>query len=223
MSISIAHPFDAQARSMVELQLRRRGICDERVMEAMRLLPRHEFVPAEFAALAYDDRPLPIGERETISQPYMVAAITEAARVRPGDKALEIGAGSGYQAAVLAQLGAQVYSIEANPQLAETGRARLQRLGYGEIEVFTGDGSEGLAARAPFDVIIVSAAAPRVSPALLEQLADGGRLLIPVGDLRRQQLLLMSKQAGQIVTRRLDYCQFVPLIGKGGWRPSDLS
>lgn len=208
---------------MVEVQLRQRGIRDERLLGAMRLVPRHEFVPAEFLDSAYDDRPLPIGERETISQPYMVAAITEAARVAAGDKALEIGGGSGYQAAILAQLGAKVYAIETNPQLAQTARDRLQRLGYGDVEVFTGDGSEGLASRAPFDVIIVSAGTPNVSPMLLAQLSEGGRLLVPVGDLRRQQLLLISKQAGQIVTRQLEHCQFVPLIGKGGWRSSDLS
>ena len=213
----IAHQFDIQARNMVETQLRRRGIGDERVLEAMRLVPRQEFVPAELVGAAYDDRPLPIGERETISQPYIVAAMTQAARVAPGDKALEIGGGSGYQTAILAQLGASVWMIEINPRLAERARERLERLGYKNIEVLAGDGSEGLAAHAPYDVVIVSAATPRVSPVLLGQLAEGARLVVPVGGLQYQELLLLSKQGGQITTRRLDPCQFVPLIGKGGW------
>jgi protein-L-isoaspartate(D-aspartate) O-methyltransferase len=209
--------FDFLARNMVEEQLRRRGLRDERVLEAMRLVPRHEFVPADLVDLAYDDRPLPIGEHETISQPYIVAAMTEAARVAPGDKALEIGGGSGYQAAILAQLGATVCTVEINPELAEKARERLQRLGYRNVEVFVGDGSEGLAAHAPYDVIIVSAATPSVSPVLLGQMAEGARLVAPVGSLHRQELLLLCKRRGQITTRRLDPCHFVPLIGKGGW------
>jgi len=213
----IAHQFEIPARNMVETQLRRRGIRDERVLEAMRLVPRHEFVPAELVDAAYDDRPLPLGERETISQPYIVAVMTQAARVAPGDKALEIGGGCGYQAAILAQLGAKVWMVEINPRLAEEARERLQRLGYKSVEVFAGDGSEGLAAHPPYDVVIVSAAAPSVPPVLLGQLAEGGRLVVPVGNLHQQELLLLSKQGGQITIRRLDPCQFVPLIGKGGW------
>ncbi len=212
-----AHQFEIQARNMVETQLRRRGISDERVLEAMRLVPRHEFVPAELMYAAYDDRPLPIGECETISQPYIVAVMTHAARVAPGDKALEIGGGSGYQAAILAQLGARVWMVEINPWLAEEARERLERLGYKNVEIIAGDGSEGLAAHAPYEVIIVSAGTPSVSPVLLSQLADGGRLVVPVGNLRYQELLLLSKQGGQITTHRLDPCQFVPLVGKGGW------
>jgi len=212
-----AQEFESRARNMIEVQLRTRGIRDERVLEAMRLVPRHEFVPAAMVDAAYDDRPLPIGEHETISQPYMVAAMTQAARVAPGDKALEIGAGSGYQAAILAQMGAMVHAIEINPRLAEEARERLARLGYQNVEMVAGDGSEGLAAHAPYDVVIISAAAPYVSPILLDQLAEGGRLVAPVGNLRRQELLLLSKQDGQVSTRRLDACQFVPLVGKGGW------
>jgi protein-L-isoaspartate(D-aspartate) O-methyltransferase len=215
--MAIAHQFDIQARNMVETQLRPRGIRDKRVLEAMQSVPRHEFVPAELVDAAYDDRPLPIGEHETISQPYIVAAMTQAARVAPGDKALEIGGGSGYQAAILAQLGATVWMIEINPRLAEEARERLERLGYRNVGVFAGDGSEGLAAHAPYDVIIVSAAAPSVSPVLLGQMAEGARLVVPVGNLSYQELLLLSKRGGQITTRRLDPCQFVPLIGKGGW------
>jgi len=209
--------FEVRACQMVETQLRDRGIRDERVLEAMRLVPRHEFVPERLVGAAYDDRPLPIGERETISQPYMVAAITQAASVSPGDKALEIGAGSGYQAAILAHLGAKVYAVEINRRLAEEAGERLKRLGYANIEVIAGDGSEGLPAYAPYDLIIVSAGTPAVSPLLLNQLAEGGRLLAPVGDLNHQDLLLISEQGGKIATHRLDPCQFVPLVGKGGW------
>jgi protein-L-isoaspartate(D-aspartate) O-methyltransferase len=209
--------FEVRARDMIEIQLRRRGIREERVLDAMLRVPRHEFVPTELVAAAYDDRPLPIGEAETISQPYIVAAMTEAARVSPGDKALEVGTGSGYQAAILAYLGARVYTIERNPQLAAEARERLKRLGYLNVEVFSGDGSEGLSANAPYDVILVTAAAPTVSPALLGQLTDGGRLVVPVGDLYHQDLLLLFKHGGETATRILDPCQFVPLIGRGGW------
>jgi protein-L-isoaspartate(D-aspartate) O-methyltransferase len=213
----IAQQFEVQARDMVETQLRQRGIRDERVLEAMRQVPRHEFVPPEAVGVAYEDRPLPIGEHETISQPYIVAAMSEAVQVAPGDKALEIGAGSGYQAAILAYLGATVYAVERNSGLADEARKRLQRLGCKKVMVFSGDGSEGLPAYAPYDVVVVSAAAPSVSPVLLGQLAEGGRLVAPVGSLHHQELLLISKQAGKIVTTQLGACQFVPLIGKGGW------
>jgi protein-L-isoaspartate(D-aspartate) O-methyltransferase len=166
---------------------------------------------------AYEDRPLPLGEAETISQPYIVAAMTEAADVQPGDKALEVGTGSGYQAAILAYLGARVYTIERNAVLAQSARERLARLGYNGVEVIAGDGSEGYLPAAPYAIILVTAAAPLIPPALLDQLAEGGRLVIPVGDLRHQDLLLNLKQGGQIKTRMLDPCQFVPLIGKSGW------
>jgi protein-L-isoaspartate(D-aspartate) O-methyltransferase len=212
-----ADQFDLQARAMVELQLRRRGIRDERVLEAMRMVPRHEFVPPPHAEAAYDDRPLPIGERETISQPYMVAAVTQAARVQPGDRALEVGGGCGYQAAVLAQLGATVWAVEINPRLAAEARERLRRLGYSQVEMIAGDGSEGLPEHAPYDVIIVSAGTPGVSPLLLGQLAEGGRLAAPVGNREQQDLLLLTQAGGRITTLRLDACQYVPLRGKGGW------
>lgn len=209
--------FQARARHMIETQLRNRGIRDERVLEAMLRVPRQEFVPPELAAAAYEDRPLPIGDRETISQPYIVAAMTEAARVQPGDKALEVGTGSGYQAAILASLGAKVYTIETNLRLAQEARERLARLGYPNVQVFSGDGSEGLPAHAPYDIILVTAAAPSVSPALVKQLAEEARLIIPVGDLYHQDLLLLIKHGGETVTHLLDPCQFVPLVGKGGW------
>ena len=202
---------------MVEIQLRNRGIRDPRVLDAMLHVPRHEFVPASLIKAAYDDRPLPLGDAETISQPYIVAAMTEAARVQPGDKALEVGTGSGYQAAILAYLGARVYSVERNAALAEKARELLARLGYDEVEVIVGDGSEGYPPAAPYNIIIVTAAAPSVPLALLEQLAEEGRLIIPVGDLHHQDLLLNVKQGREVRTRILDPCQFVPLVGKAGW------
>jgi len=202
---------------MIEIQLRHRGIRDEKVLDAMFHVPRHEFVPSSLVKAAYDDRPLPLGEAETISQPYMVAAMTEAADVQPGDKALEVGTGSGYQAAILAYLGARVYTVERNAALAKSARERLRRLGYDGVEVIVGDGSEGYPPAAPYSIILVTAAAPVVPPALLEQLAEEGRLVIPVGDLRRQDLLLNVKHAGEVRTRILDPCQFVPLVGKAGW------
>lgn len=202
---------------MIEQQLRWRGIRDEKVLEAMFEVPRHEFVPAFFLDAAYEDRPLPIGELETISQPYIVAVMTQAARVEPGDKALEVGAGAGYQAAILAYLGAKVYTVERSFALAEGTRARLARLGYQGIEVIWGDGSEGYAAAAPYQVILVTAGAPDVPEALLRQLATGGRMVIPIGDLYHQDLFVFSRHGDEVDKRILDPCQFVPLIGKGGW------
>lgn len=210
-------PFESERREMVEFQIRGRGIRDAKVLEAMLAVPRHEFVPPEYVGAAYDDRPLPIGESETISQPYMVAAMSVAAGVERGDKALEVGTGSGYQAAVIAQLGARVYTVEKNAGLADAARLRLARLGYSQVEVLCGDGSEGYPSAAPYDVIVVTAGAPKVPPALVEQLAEGGRLVIPVGSLQHQDLLVVFKHGGETVTRVLDPCMFVPLIGKQAW------
>lgn len=212
-----AIPFEAERRAMLEQQIRRRGVRDERVLDAMFAVPRHEFVPAEHIRAAYEDRPLSIGPSETISQPYIVAAMTVAVRISPGDKALEIGTGSGYQAAVLACLGADVITIERNGFLAEAARNRLQRLGFDRVKVLEGDGTEGYPAAAPYDVIVVTAAAPRVPAPLIDQLSDGGRLVIPVGDRYRQDLELIFKIGAEISRRFLDPCQFVPLIGKHGW------
>ena len=213
-----AIPFESERRAMIELQLRRRGIRDPRVLDAMYHVPRHEFVAPSLAMRAYDDRPLPIGARETISQPYIVAVMTEAARVQPGDKALEVGAGSGYQAAILAYLGATVYAVERNPDLAEAARRRLARLGYSGIDIHIGDGTEGYPAAAPYQVILVTAASPPKMPQpLLDQLANGGRLVIPVGAREHQELQVIFKHGDEFATRVLDPCQFVPLIGKYGW------
>jgi protein-L-isoaspartate(D-aspartate) O-methyltransferase len=212
-----AVPYESERRAMVETQLRQRGLRDERVLEAMFRVPRHEFVPPALAHAAYDDRPLPIGQVETISQPYIVAAMTDAARVAPGDKVLEVGTGCGYQAAVLAELGGRVYSIERNSRLAEKARERLARLGYSTVEVIAGDGTEGYAPAAPYQVILVTAAAPTIPSPLLEQLADGGRLVIPVGNRENQFLEQIFKRGQETHTRLLDPCRFVPLVGKHGW------
>ena len=212
--------FESQRRAMIEDQLLRRGISDQRVIEAMLTVPRHEFVPAAAVNLAYQDRPVQIGEAQTISQPYMVAVMTEAASIRPGEKALEIGAGSGYQAAILAHLGAKVYAVERSYRLVESARSRLARLGYEGVEIIWGDGTEGYAAAAPYQVILVTAGAPSVPDPLRDQLDDGGRLLIPLGDLRQQVLTLVTRHGSEFVTQLLDPCQFVPLVGRYGW-PED--
>lgn len=209
--------FESERRAMIQAQLRRRGIDDERVLEAMYAVPRHEFVSPAYMDAAYEDRPLPIGETETISQPYIVAAMSAAARIEPGDRALEVGTGSGYQAAILAHLGAKVYTVERNPELARAARARLNNLGYKDVEVIMGDGTEGYAPAAPYGTILVTAAAPQVPPALLDQLAENGRLVIPVGDRIHQLLELIVKHGQETATRILDPCQFVPLVGKFGW------
>ena len=213
---TIGH-FEAERQAMVEKQLRARGIRDGRVLAAMATVPRHEFVPAEQRRLAYADRALPIGEWETISQPYIVAVMTQAAAVHPGDRMLEIGTGAGYQSAILAHLGAQVYTIERNPELAEEASERLERLGYEDVEVITGDGSRGYPVCAPYDAILVTAASPRAPQALLDQLVEGGRLVIPVGGRTEQQLKVITKSDGNLNCRNLDNCQFVPLLGQEGW------
>jgi protein-L-isoaspartate(D-aspartate) O-methyltransferase len=203
---------------MIERQLRRRGIRDARVLEAMFAVPRHEFVAPALVRRAYDDRPLPIGQSETISQPYIVALMTEAAHVQPGDRVLEVGAGCGYQAAILSFLGAKVLAVERNPELADDTRQRLVQLGFEAVRVITGDGTEGYAPAAPYEVIVVTAASPpKIPQPLLDQLAEGGRLVIPVGEFDHQELRLLLKQGNEFTTRTLDPCRFVPLIGKYGW------
>ena len=191
---------------------------DPRVMEAMGRVPRHEFVPPQLAARAYENRPLPIGEEQTISQPYIVALMTDLASIRKGARVLEVGTGSGYQAAILAEMGAAVFTIEIIAPLARSARERLARLGYRDVEVVTGDGYEGIASRAPFDAILVTAGASQVPPALVRQLRPGGRIVIPVGDpMGYQELTVVEKAAGGAVsTRRVLPVRFVPLTREPG-------
>ena len=202
---------------MVEEQLRGRGIRDERVLEAMARVPRHEFVPAEHRDEAYEDHPIGIGAGQTISQPFVVAAMLEALSLRPEDVVLEVGAGSGYETALLAELARTVHGVERIASLAENARATLERLGYRNVSIVQGDGSQGLPDAAPFDAIVVAAAAPRVPPSLLDQLRDGGRLVIPVGSGIAQELQLVRKSGDALTTRHLDGVRFVPLIGKEGF------
>ena len=203
---------------MVESQLRQRGIHDERLLAAMSKVPRHEFVSQQNWNKAYADHPIPIAENQTTSQPYMIAAMLQAAQIKPEDRVLEIGAGSGYQTAVLAELASQVFAVERYASLTEAAQKILERLGYRNARIITGDGSLGLPESAPFDAIIVSAAAPRIPQALIEQLAVGGRLLIPVGDADQQVLQLVQRNAdGTTSVRTLEGCRFVPLIGEQGF------
>jgi len=210
--------FLAQRRSMVESQLRARGIRDERVLAAILHVPRHEFVSEEYRDQVYEDHPIPIGEGQTLSQPYIVAVMLGALALDPSDAVLELGTGSGYQTALLSGLTRQVYSVERHASLARAAQATLARLGYSNVEVVLGDGSRGLPERAPFDAIVVSAAAPQIPPPLFEQLREGGRLVIPVGPPHAQELQVVRKQAGQPVVTTLEGCRFVPLIGSGGYR-----
>jgi protein-L-isoaspartate(D-aspartate) O-methyltransferase len=213
--------FVAHRRSMVESQLRARGIRDERVLKAMLRVARHEFVSAEYRDQAYEDHPIPIGEGQTLSQPYIVAIMLEAVTLDLSNAVLEVGTGSGYQTALLAELTRQVYSVERHASLARAAQATLARLGYKNVEVLLGDGSRGLPERAPFDAIVVSAAAPQIPPPLFEQLCEGGRMVIPVGPAHAQELQLVRKQAGKPVITNLEGCRFVPLIGSqaypSGW------
>jgi protein-L-isoaspartate(D-aspartate) O-methyltransferase len=203
---------------MVESQLRQRGIRDERLLAAMNKVPRHEFVNQQNWNEAYADHPIPIAEQQTTSQPYMIAAMIQAAQIKPEDRVLEIGAGSGYQTALLAEMASQVFAVERYASLAEAAQKTLERLGYRNAKIVTGDGSLGLPEAAPFDAIIVSAAAPRVPPALAEQLALSGRLLIPVGESEQQLLQLVRRHAdGTTSVRTLEGCRFVPLIGEQGF------
>ncbi len=197
---------------MVDSQLRARGVGDERVLDAMLHVPRHEFAPERYRDQAYEDHPLPIGEGQTISQPYIVARMLEALALSPGDKVLEVGTGSGYVTALLADLAAQVFSVERHPALADAARQLLARLGCSNVRVMVGDGSQGFAEGAPYDAIIVSAAAAEVPGALLEQLAEGGRMIIPVGPPDSQQLQLIRVEHGQPRTALHELCRFVPLV-----------
>ncbi|HXP17109.1 MAG TPA: protein-L-isoaspartate(D-aspartate) O-methyltransferase [Terriglobales bacterium] len=212
------HPdrFLVERQNMVETQLRARGIRDERLLRAMATVPRHEFVEPRYRDQAYEDHPLPIGAGQTVSQPYIVALMLEILQLEPSSKVLEIGTGSGYLTALLARLSAHVYSVERHPQLAREAEDTLSRLGFSNITVLVGDGSKGLPEHAPFDAIVVSAAASQIPAPLLDQLREGGRMIIPVGPSEAQELQLIQKREGKPLITVLEGCRFVPLIeGQG--------
>lgn len=209
--------YERKRLEMVEYQLKVRGITDPGVLDAMARIPRHLFVAAKLRDRAYHDSPLHIGEGQTISQPYMVALMTEALALTGSEKVLEVGTGSGYQTAILAELAEFVYSIERIASLAEEARERLETLGYANVDVRVADGSVGLGTNAPFDAILVTAGAPEVPASLCSQLAEGGRLAVPVGSRSLQRLHLVKKQHGQLTTTESTGCVFVPLIGGEGW------
>ena len=210
--VPTAADFAAQRERMVEKQLKFRGIKDERVLAAMAKVPREEFIPVDTRAEAYEDGPLPIGYDQTISQPYIVAFMTEQLRPKSNDRVLEIGSGSGYQAAVLAELVADVYTIDIVEPLAKTAEATLQRLGYKNVHIKVGDGYKGWPEEAPFDAIIVTCAPEKVPQPLVDQLTDGGRMVIPVGERFAQQLYLLEKKNGQLKESATLPVRFVPMV-----------
>ena len=209
-----AFDLAAQRQRMVTEQLKARGISDERVLNAMNKVPREEFVPPDSRAGSYEDGPLPIGYGQTISQPYIVAFMTEQLRLKPSDRVLEIGTGSGYQAAILAELMSEVYSIEIVEPLAKNAEATLQRLGYENVHVKIGDGYKGWPEAAPFDAIIVTCAPDKVPQPLVDQLKDDGRMVIPVGDRFAQELYLLEKKNGQLKQSATLPVRFVPMAGE---------
>lgn len=208
---------------MVEKQLQARGISDEKVLAAMSKIPRHLFVAPSLKMKAYSNSALPIEESQTISQPYMVAVMTQALQIKGGERVLEIGAGSGYQAAVLAEMGARVFTIERIPRLATAARKLLESLGYQNIAVIAGDGTLGWPEFAPYDRIIVTAGAPNIPEKLLAQLKDEGIMVIPVGDKFGQTLKIIQRKGNTAITRDSVKCIFVPLIGKEGWDKNNAS
>jgi len=216
-----AEKYREKTLAMLETQLRVRGITDEKVLEVFLRTPREKFVASQFAENAYEDRPLPIGKNQTISQPYMVALMTQCLHPHKEDRILEIGTGSGYQAAILSQLVKHVYTIETIPELAHKAEALFKELGYANISVFTQDGSEGLASHSPFDKIIVTAGAPYLPKALVEQVKEEGTIIIPIGDSYSQMLKVIKKTGNAVVDEDVCSCVFVPLVGKYGWKIKD--
>jgi protein-L-isoaspartate(D-aspartate) O-methyltransferase len=209
--------FSAERENMVQTQLVARGIRDQRVLSAMARVPRHEFVSERYRDQAYGDHPIPIAEGQTISQPYIVALMLEVLNLEPSAKVLEVGTGSGYMTALLAELAAQVYSVERHARLARQAEDTLARLGYHNVTVLVGDGTQGLADFAPYDGIVVSAAASQIPAALINQLGEEGRMVIPVGPPEAQELQLVIKHAGRPIVHRLDGCRFVPLVAGEGY------
>lgn len=202
---------------MVDTQLMPRGIKDRRVLDAMRKVPRHLFVDDSIQYRAYDDMALPIGEGQTISQPYMVAIMTELLQLKGGEKVLEIGTGSGYQAAVLAELSREVFTIERVAALAKRAEERFQSLGYNNIQVRVGDGTLGWPEKSPFDRVVITAGSPRIPQPVIEQLSDEGIIVAPIGDCFSQQLTIIKKSKGALSEQLHTPCMFVPLIGEYGW------
>lgn len=213
MSTTDEANFAVERREMVELQLRRRDIDDPRVLEAMGKVPRHEFVPAHLRDLAYGDHPLPLADGQTISQPYIVALMSQLARTRPDSRVLEIGVGSGYQTAVLAELCGEVYGLEIIPHLARSAHERLQRLGYRNVNVRAGDGSQGWLEHAPFDVILAAASPPAIPQSLVEQLAIGGRLVLPVGEVQQFLTVIHRTRVDHWERWVVTPVSFVPMVG----------
>jgi protein-L-isoaspartate(D-aspartate) O-methyltransferase len=209
--------FEDAGEQMVARQIAARGVTDPRVLAAMREVPRHAFVPDEFRSAAYEDRPLPIGEGQTISQPYMVAAMTAALEPHEDHRVLEIGTGSGYQTAILAKLSRWVVTIERHAPLAHRAENTLESLGFANVRVVVGDGSRGYPPEAPYDRILVTAGAPAVPEALTDQLSDGGRLVIPVGSEGYQKLMIIDRKGDRLTDREGEGCVFVPLVGEYGW------
>jgi protein-L-isoaspartate(D-aspartate) O-methyltransferase len=214
--------FAAEREKMVERQLRARGIADARLLAAFRAVPRELFVPEPLRDLAYEDGPLPIAGGQTVSQPYIVAWMIEAAAPGPGERVLEIGAGSGYAAAILSRIAGEVVAVERRPELATAARARLAALGYANVRIIDGDGSGGVLEEAPFEAILVAASGPRIPPALIDQLAIGGILVMPLGEPDTVQTLIKLTRMSDTETRQEDLgpVRFVPLIGKAGWSES---
>jgi len=210
--------LEEQRARMVEDQLRSRGIRDVRVLTAMGKVPREEFITREDFGDAYGDHPLPIGAGQTVSQPYIVAAMVEALELRPSDRVLEVGTGTGYEAAILAELAGEVWTIERHQELASEAQEILARLGCTNVHVVHGDGSLGLPEHAPFDRILVAAAAPRIPESLVAQLVDGGKLVLPVGTRYEQQVQIVRKEGTEIFVTARDLCRFVPLVGTEGWQ-----
>lgn len=215
--------FEDQRAGMVERQIRKRGIKDPRVLNAMRSVPRHLFVPGSLRGSAYGDEPLAIGEGQTISQPYVVASMTEALELTGSEKVLEVGAGSGYQAASLSLLAREVIAVETRPLLAVAARQRLAELEYRNVRIEVGDGSQGWPAEAPYDAILVAAASRTIPPPLFEQLVEGGKLIMPLGASDHQELRRIRKVNGRIEEQLLFPCRFVPLVGRFAWPDVSLS
>jgi len=211
--------FAAEREAMIERQIESRGIHEPTILEAFRAVPREAFLSKDYADLAYGDHPLPIEAGQTISQPYIVALMIQSAEIKPGDRVLEVGAGSGYAAAVMSRIAGQVVAIERQPDLVKVAQERMQRLGYDNVRLVEGDGTRGWEAEAPYDAIVAAASGSHVPPAWVKQLTEGGRIVMPVGEPNWiQKLIKVTKgPAGNLITEDLGGVRFVPLIGEEGW------